>query len=324
MEKNALQSSNVPALVFSCFVIVIVALEPIIAFFSAPPVPQSTPVAIKLPPTSEEVAKPHLSWADQECERVVEEYLRDIDMFFAASKKNTRPFAEEALSWGSKWRLATDYVPFTSGGRHEKFMREKFEEYVFKPSELEDAVKQVVARYVKHVDSIEGKMLVSIRTDVANFPSAFIIAKIDESELRKKYDEALKEAIEAVEIDIGTEVVIEVVVATITAGILTQIAVRLGVSGTILGGGASGAGATFGISLIVGLIVDQIVSWVWDWYADPRGELATMLDGKLDEINRLIVGGSDDVHGLRKRLREFATARASVRNKAVLAILQSQ
>lgn len=194
---------------------------------------------------------------------------------------------------------------------------------MFKPPQLEDAIRQVVASYLKHVESIEGQMLVRIRADVAEFPSPYLIAQIDESKLQATYDEALSRAIEATGSNLRTDITTELV-SIITGEVLAQVAVRLGVSAGILGTGAASSWATFGIGLVVGLIVDQIVSWVWDWYADPKGNLAVELNGKLDEINRLIVDGSDDVQGLRERLRAFAKDRATVRSQAVLEILQPQ
>jgi hypothetical protein len=274
-------------------------------------------------PSPEEIAKPHLSWADQECERIIEEHVKAIDTFFADSKKNTRGFAEEALSWGSKWRLVVDYIPFTSGGRHETFIRERFEEHVFKSKQLEEALKQVVSRYLKHAESIEGQMLVRIRADVADFPTAYLIAQINESKLRQTYDEAITNAIEATGAGLQTDLATEVV-STITTGLLRQIAIRLGLSTGVLGTGAAASWGTLGVSILVSLIVDYAVSWVWDWYADPKGNLAAELDRKLDEINRLMVDGSDDVQGLRTRLHDFAKERATLRRQAVLTLLQPQ
>jgi hypothetical protein len=303
-------------------IIAVVAREQISDFFRPRPA-SPRPPQIKLPPSPEEFAKPHLSWAEQECERVIDEHVKALDTFFTDSKKNTRPFAGDALSWGSKWRLVIDHVPYTSGGRHEKYVRERFEEYVFTPSQLEDAVKQVVSSYLAHVCSIEGKMLVNLRADVAEFPTAYPIGQLDETKLRATYDEALQQAIDAtgkdLQANIGTELV-----SIITGEVLTQVALRLGVSAGILGTGAASSWATLGIGVVVGLIVDQIVSWVWDWWADPKGNLAAQLDTKLDEINRLIVDGSDNVQGLRAQLRQFGKERSVARSKAVLSVLQSQ
>ncbi len=277
----------------------------------------------KAVPTPQEIATPHLTDAEQECERVIEEHIGALNTFFAEAKKNTRPFAEQALGWSSKWRLVADYVPFTSKVRHQTFIREKFEEYIFSPPQLEAAVKQTVDSYLNHIESIEGEMLVKIRTDVSDFPSTYMIAQLDEVTLRAAYDEAIERAIAAsgsdLRANIGTEIV-----SQITGQVLAQVAIRLGVSAGILATGAGSGWWTFGIGVVVGVIVDQIVSWVWDWYADPTGDLATELDAKLDEINRLIIDGSTDVQGLRQRLREFARGRAVVRRQAVLAILEPQ
>lgn len=284
--------------------------------------PKPTPPAIKLPepqnkvpPKPEDVAKPHLSKAEQECERVIEDHIKAIDTFFADLKKNNRTFAGEALSWSSKWRLAADYVPFTSGDRNLKFIRQKIEEHIFTPTK--DAVKQVEKSYDAQMRSIESKMLVDLRADVSDFPSAFPLAQVDDKKLQERYDQALKRGIEAtvgaLQRNIATELV-----TIIAEGVVTQVAVRLGVSAGILGTGAGSGWATLGIGVGVGLIVSS----VWDWWDDPSGKLAADLDKKLDEMNRLIVDGSADVPGLRTRLQQVSRERAATRRTAVLSILQ--
>jgi hypothetical protein len=283
--------------------------------------PAPTPPQIKVPPPPEELAKPHLDRAEKETKRVIDEHVKDLDAFFTQSKKNTRPFAEEALSWSSKWRLMADYMPFTSKDRHQKFIREKFEEYIFSPAQLEDAVKGSVSSYLVHLRSIEGRMLVDLRADVADFPSSYLLAQVDAARVQAAYDDSLSLAIEATGSSLRADIATELV-SIITTEVLTQVAVRLGVSAGILGTGAASGWATFGMGVVVGLIVDQIVSWVWDWWADPKGNLAADLDKKLDEINRLIIDGSGNVQGVRGRLQQFARNRDVVRRQAVLALLQ--
>ncbi len=101
----------------------------------ARPQPKSTaPLEIKLPPSPKEVALPHLTSAEQEAERVIEEHVKALDTFFADAKKGTPTFAAGALSWSSKWRLAADYVPFTEKNRHEKFIRSQFEDISLRPT----------------------------------------------------------------------------------------------------------------------------------------------------------------------------------------------
>jgi hypothetical protein len=294
--------------------------RPVIESLRQAPRPATTP-AIELPPTPEQVAKPHLRRAEQESERAIDEYVETLDKFFADSKKNTRGFAEEALSWGSKWRLMVDHVPFTSGGRHERFIRLKFEEYVFSPPQLEQAVKQVISGYLARVKSLESKMLVDLRTDVSDFPSTYVLSKFDDERLQAAFDDAISRAIQATGVNLQGEVATQLV-SIIAGEVFTQVALRLGVSAGIIGTGAASGWVTMGIGAVVGLIVDQIVSWVWDWYADPKGNLSRELDKKIDHIHDLLTNGSTDVQGLRARLKECARDRAVLRSDATLRLLQ--
>lgn len=281
----------------------------------AAPLPQPAP-------SPEEIARPHLKWAEQEAANALDEHLSQVDQFFADSKQHTPEFAQRALGWGSKWRFAADHVPFTKGGRHQAFIRTQFEEHLFTPAQLAELVVQVVASYLAHLRSVEGEMLVRVRADVADFPEAYPIARLDEANFEAQYDEAVAQALASassgVRSDVGT-----LLVSEIAGEVLAQVAIRLGVSAGILTTGAGSSWATFGVGLVVGLIVDQIVSWVWDWYADPIGSLTAQLNAKLDGIRRLLVDGSDDVQGLRSRLRSYAEERARVREAAVLAVLEA-
>ena len=276
----------------------------------------------KVAPAPQALAKPHLDSAKSKTENVIEGRLIPVRTFFDDSKKNTRQFAQVALGWGSKWRLIADHVPFTTGGRHETYIRGQFEQTVFSAKQLEDIVSSAVSEYLSEIHSIENQMLVSLRADVAGFPDAYPIAQLDESQLRTRFDEAIQNAIAAtgsqVQADIGTQLV-----SIIGGEVLTQVAVRLGISAGILGTGAASGWATLGIGVVVGIIVDQIVSWVWDWWADPTGNLASNLDAKLDQMRTLICDGDSKVEGLRQRFQALATERAKIRETAILELLSS-
>lgn len=275
------------------------------------------PPEAKRPRTPEEVAKPHLVKAEQECDRVISEHVDALDKFFVDAKKNTRGFAEYALGWGSKRRLIQDILPWTSGEAHKKFIGEKFQELVFKPSDLEDAVKKVVKSYLSHVRSIESKLLVDLRTDTSDFPSAYLLSQLDDKKLQESYDAALTKAADATGNRLQEEIVQEIV-STISGAVIAQVAVRLGTQAGILGAGAATSPYTLGASVIVAVIV----SYIWDWWSDPEGKLVAEMDKKLDEMSRLIMDGSTDVTGLRDRLREFARERTSTRQRAVISLLR--
>ena len=284
-------------------------------FYPKPPAPP--PTFFHLPPSPAVLAKPHLSYADKDCERIIEEHIKAIDAFFLDVKKNSSKFADEALGYGSKFRLMLDYLPYTKGGRHEAFIKRKFEEYIFSPNQIEVVIKQVVSSYFKEVDSIENEMLVNIQADAANYPGSYKDFKLDESMLRVAFEDALKQVQTNTKIGLDLKLASElgsIIVAEIAVNVIRKLATSSG----ILGAGGLGVPATFGLSVIAGLIVDQIVSYVWDWFADPKGNLTNIVNTKLDEINRKMV---DE---LRIKLKELAMSRAEQRQSAVLLLLQPQ
>jgi hypothetical protein len=281
----------------------------------------------KEPPDLKAIAAPHLDSAKTKSEDVIENHLIPIHRFFNESKKNTPEFAAIALGWGSKWKLIKDNIPFTQGGQHEIYIRNQFEQTVFSVKALESVVSLAVSEYLADINSIESQMLVALRADLAGIPGESPIAKLDESQLQAKFDEAIQNAIASasgqLKADVGTQLV-----SIIVGEVLTQVAIRLGASATILTTGAGSAWMTLGIGFVVGVIVDQVIAWVWDWWADPKGKLAGKIDVKLDEMCKLICEGESNgeqkVAGLRQRFQTLALERASVRERAILELLSTK
>lgn len=284
------------------------------------PAEAAEPIPVKpSPPPPSQVAGPHLEWAEKECERAIEEHLKEIDRLFDDCKKGIHAFAGEALGWKSKGLIVVDVLPFTRTDRQEAFLREKFAECVMKPEQVSQAVAQVFSGYLADVRSIEGRMLVRLRADVANFPDSYPNLTVSDSQLRQSFDEAIRRAANATGSRLGEEVTKEVVVALATR-VLMQVAVRLGVEAGILGAGAASSPYTLGAGFIVAVVLD----YLWDWYSDPEGRLAADIDNKLDEIKGLVVDGDKDVKGLRRELREMSKEQAGLREKAVYSLFQGQ
>src|ERR1700677_785941 len=63
-----------------------------------------------------EIVDRHLTWADQESRQAVWNEVHPVQQFFNEARQRTRRFAEDVLSFESKWKLATDYV--TGGHEH--------------------------------------------------------------------------------------------------------------------------------------------------------------------------------------------------------------
>lgn len=266
------------------------------------------------------IARPHLQKAEQEAERAIDEHIKGLDDFFEEAKKGTRIYAEEALSWSSKYRLLSDMI-FNSDS-HSKYMQTRFEELVFSTDQLEEAVKQVVRAYTAHIHSIENKMLVDLRADISDLRDYYTLAQLNDEQLQDLYEQALIQAGAAslaTKDDVRDSIQSEVAVF-IVSEVVTQIAIHLGVSAGILEAGAVSGPATFGIGIVVSLIIDEI----WNNLTDPQGHLAEELSKKIEEIKQLIIYGSTDVVGLRDRLEQFSRERAASRRTAVLSLLQSK
>jgi hypothetical protein len=264
---------------------------------------------------------PDLAWADEQAQAAIEPRLAELDQFFATVKQRTPKFSAEVLGWGSKWRFVADRVPFTAGGRHERYLRKLFNEHLFADDDLVRVLQHVTQGYVDALVGIENQMLVRIRQDVYDLPAAREPAFADAEALQSAYRDALDRALSHV----GSEVKADVasfMLSMVAQEVVTQAAVRLGVSAGILGVGAGSSWATFGVGLVVGLIVDQLISWIWDWWADPKGALAEELNSKLDHLHKLLIDGEPGVPGLRSRLEQFAKERAVVRREAVMALVQ--
>jgi len=288
--------------------IAVVGLQPIFVFLSR---------SAELPA----VLQRHLIRAETAADAAIDEQLQILDEFFAKAKQNTRGFADAALGWSSKWRLVVDHVPFMSGDRQSRFLRVKFEEHIFRPAQLDAAVQQVILGYLVRVERIENQLLMDLRADLSDVPSDSQL-RADGQRTLYRFDEALAHALAASRADLQADVATQLM-SIIAGEVLTQVTVTMGVSAGILGTGAAAGWATFGVGLVVGLIVDQVISWVWDWCADPRGTLAAELNTKLDEIHRLIVEGSADVPGLRKRLLQLVMERATTRRNVIQDVLKT-
>src|SRR5581483_7795291 len=69
-----------------------------------------------------EVVERHLEAAKQEAAAGLETQIDIIHQFFVQAKGGTRPFAEDALGWGSKWEFMTGFIFYDD--RHREYLEE--------------------------------------------------------------------------------------------------------------------------------------------------------------------------------------------------------
>ena len=138
-----------------------------------------------------ELVTPHLSNADARINEAVHNHFLPVRALLNRGRSNTDKFAKLALGWSSKWRIATDAIPFTKGGSNEKYLKEQFELHVLNGEELQRAIEQCVNEFIAEVHSIESKMLVDLQADVQGFSREHQLAKLDSKEIQSMFDQAI-------------------------------------------------------------------------------------------------------------------------------------
>jgi len=266
-----------------------------------------------------ELVTPHLSNADARINEAVHNHFLPVRALLNRGRSNTDKFAKLALGWSSKWRIATDAIPFTKGGSNERYLKEQFELHVLNGEELQRAIEQCVNEFIAEVHSIESKMLVDLQADVQGFSREHQLAKLDSKEIQSMFDQAISNAMQVASSDLQSNISSQLV-SIVVGEVLTQVAIRLGVSAGILGTGAASSWATLGIGLVVGIVIDQIVMTIWNSWSDPEGKLVDSLNQQLDLMQRIICDGDQDTKGLAQHFAEIANSRSSLRRKAVLGI----
>jgi len=261
---------------------------------------------------AKERAGPRIDEADANSLAQINTSMRLLEGFFDEAKGHAQAFADDVLGWYSKVALIR--------GQHEAFLAETFREHFFGPDELTQAMTSVVEAYVTELEAIDNRMLVEIRMDVADLPVATSLSSMPEPDLQARYREACGRIANVTGADLAVDAG-RAVADVIVSSVVVMIAARMGTSAAVVGTGAATSWWTFGIGLLVGVIVDQIIATIWDWTYDPRGQLATMMEEKIDEVRRLVLDGDGGKPGLREELRRYAHERAKLRRGAVMTLL---
>lgn len=261
----------------------------------------------------------HLEWARTESERARREQLARVRRFILSSKNGTRRFADQALSFRSKWKRLVDYLPFTDGNRSERFLGQQFRDLVFDVDDVEAVIASSVHEFVRSLEAIDDDMLVRIEMDIADLPKTAMSGLAEGEAL----DVAFKRTLESTVSHVGDGVQREVS-TMVAADVVGWIAARLMMSSTLMAGGAAGSGITLGASVAVAVIADIVISWAWDKLADPRGKLARELNGRINRVARQVLDGQEGQPGLSASLAELARSRDRVRRKTLLQLIRGQ
>lgn len=281
----------------------------------APYDPGKMPDAVKM-------SQPHLAWAEKECDNAAEQHILILKDLFVESKKRTRNYADDALGWYSKWLLIKD-IPFTSK-QHGPYLKSEFEKKVLDPKAIDITLKKIVELQIKSIKDVESQFMVKIQQDSANYPNINNITKFDSDTIKVLFEEAIKEAAGSATGDVAADIG-KMIGGQVASAIAVSVAMAIGAkmvsTGVIAGVAVPSSGYTLGASIVVGIVLDQFISWVWDWYANPKGDLTKKLNNTLDQMSEAAIEGAGGNPGLRKKLMELNSNRASLRRTATLKIL---
>jgi len=313
----------------------------------APPAVRTAEQAPATPPSPAALAawdkiQPHLAAAEKAGNDVVEKHCDRVKEFFAERRKRARPFAEQALSLGSKWAFVKSKLPLTDGDGHREYLREQFEEIVFSGAELEEVLQSAVKGCVAELQGIENELLVKVRADLSDdavgAPSSDVRFPT-EAALHEQYARAVEKAAKTFRNDLpvwGGREAVTWVGADLTAPIIQSLAAsliaRLGLSGGIMGGSVASGAITLGGGVIAGFVIDALLDRLLRLLGyDPESDIEEQVIQSLRDSENLILQGEgaadaaraggvdkkDAGKGLHYYLSALSRERTKLRNEAL-------
>jgi hypothetical protein len=266
----------------------------------------------------------HLDRVHDQSRRLVDDHLKELAEFFGAAKKRMPAFADDLVGWGSKWRLATDTLPFFgTRGAHARYVAERFNQQLFTPADIERSITEVITFLLREIDGLEGAMLVALRQDLSHFSQEGRLDGLRTDNLQAFLRDVHAEGALATWPALRDDMV-QMLVSTLVAEAIVHFANHLRVSAAILGGSAAASEVSFGTSFVIGLAVDQAISWAWTKITDPKAGLINRLKDRLDELHTALIDGTVCSPGLRHTLLTELDRRDQVRRTALANVLCRQ
>jgi hypothetical protein len=282
----------------------------------------------------------HLAPADAASLAAIDKSLVPIDVFFAEHQDGARAFAESVLGLRGKWKYVKTRG-FLGGDTedHLAFIDERFRQHVFDPAELTSIVESSIADYVRAVQGIENKLLVTCRADLSDLDpriDSAIPGLANQHDFAKSYEAILQGVVKDVARASAADAA--VFVGSLVAAEITQqltmrlgqaIATRMGVSAGVLGAGATGgtvsAGLTIGLAVVIDLGIDRLMRLAG---ADAATKVAAKVDELVKDLHAFIIEGDptavEAYHKIRARAQSFPTARGRAKIETTLRAIEAK
>jgi len=268
---------------------------------------------------------PHLSSAERASVDAADKYKERVEEFFAERKRGARPFAEEVISWYGRWRFMKGKLPWVNEAEYGSFLRQAFEQHLFKEEDLSELIKGVVEAYASELAGIENQTLLAIRADLSDSALAersLLPALRNDEAFRQSFADMIQEVFPLVSRDVAitagreTASFVAMNIATdIAMEIVATVSTQLGVEAGILSTGVGSGMATLGVGLVAGILADMALDWIMRHTGyDPASEIAARVCETLDGVENLLLNGNRDTGngGLIRELAKLQELRSSV------------
>lgn len=285
----------------------------------SPAVPVTvTPIAeVSVPrPDPEPLARPHLDWAAARCLEERRLAIDELRAVFTEARNRVPALVDEAKGWSSKILLITSKIDGSAD--HTNFLKDKFQSLVLSESDLKAAFARSLSIYSKSIQSIEGELLVRLRSDWEENADSTWTLPPDPGDLLPAFDDFALQTSQAVDADLAN-----VVMREVASFVLSSLVERVAVQGTmalgVLNSSDERTWGQFGLELAAGWLFDQFV--LKPAYEAFVGPDTTMCDGIIDRLNaweQALIEGDEKYAGWAAELTGHAQRRAAWREEVLL------
>jgi hypothetical protein len=272
------------------------------------------------------LAGPLLNEADLQAQKEIDRATSRISKFFIDRKAGSRPFAEDILSLGGKWKFIRSKLPNAAADEHFRYLTDRFAEHLFSADDLRQEVDATLAAYAANVQAIENRLLVRLRADVAasDPASGRVFPELaSDNEFRLSYEalvsKVARDATKTAAVDLGVfitwQLIGQGVMQEVATKVLSAVAARMAASAGITTTGAASGVATFGLGVVAGIVLDIAFDWIMRQTGhDGVTRVAAIVSTAVQE------SGDAVVNGFPEAVREYDTLRRLEREHSSLEI----
>lgn len=248
----------------------------------------------EIPEVFRDLAKRHADTAAIHYAAAVREAVEPLRDIFRKARENTTPFAEEAISLHSKYLVLKDTLPVVGKDEFADKIRLEFGRKFYDISKMEAAIHQVFERYKGAVEEVENRLLVELRLDMDSLPLEIRPSSQAMDAIARSIGEQMRQAWRDSAIGNGKDTL-----------------------AFLLGSWASGKAATLlapggGIIVVatLGAIIDMGIYAIYEQVVDTRGNLAARLSERFSFLEKELIEGDGQNHGVMTSLHRLSANRA--------------